>query len=120
MKEKRNEKKDNTKAMLIQEKKSLNPLMWIVFAALLSYGLSLLNHYALDDFIVIVKNKFTRQGFAGIWNILTHDSFAGVTSGNIAGLAGTRYRPLSIITFAIEHQLFNDNPFISQIGRAHV
>lgn len=89
--------------------------LWISAVAYISYGISIFNDYALDDFIVIVKNKFTHQGFAGIWNILSHESFAGMTDGNVAGLAGIRYRPLSLITFAIEHQFFGSSPFISHL-----
>ena len=96
-------------------KKSNRLWLWIFAAACISYGLSIFNEYALDDFIVIVKNKFTQAGFAGIWNILSHDSFAGMTDSNVAGLAGIRYRPLSLITFAIEHQLFGSNPFLSHL-----
>ncbi|MEO8085404.1 MAG: DUF1736 domain-containing protein [Bacteroidota bacterium] len=90
-------------------------LYWIVAAAMISFGLSVFNDYALDDFIVIVKNKYTLQGFAGIWNILSHDSFAGMTAGDVVGLAGVRYRPLSLVTFAIEQQFFKGSPFISHL-----
>ena len=74
---------------------------------------SLLNDYALDDFIVIVKNKFTQRGFAGITDILSRDTFAGMTEDNIMVLSGGRYRPLSVVTFAMEQSLFGDNPAIS-------
>ena len=96
-------------------KKSDRQWLWIAAVAFISFGLSIFNDYALDDFIVIVKNKFTQHGFAGIWNILCHDSFAGMTDVNVAGLAGIRYRPISLVTFAIEHQLFGSNPFVSHL-----
>jgi hypothetical protein len=66
------------------------------------------HEYALDDTIVIVKNEYVHQGFGGIDDILTKDAFDSYykqfNSSN--QLAGGRYRPLSIITFALEQQLF--------------
>lgn len=87
----------------------------IVAVAIISYGLSVFNNYALDDFIVLVKNHFTQQGFAGIWNILSKDTFAGMTDQNISVLTGGRYRPLSLVTFAIEQEFFHGNVFISHL-----
>ncbi len=90
-----------------------NQWLWISAVAIISFGLAAFNNYALDDFIVIVKNRYTQQGLAGIWQILSKDSFAGMTDANVAGLAGVRYRPLSLVTFAIEQQFFKGNPSIS-------
>ena len=92
--------------------------MWtwfIIAGAIVSFGLSVLNNYALDDFIVIVKNNFTQKGFSGIWNIISKDTFAGMTEANIMILSGGRYRPLSVVTFAIEHQIFGKFPFLSHL-----
>ncbi|MBK8846306.1 MAG: hypothetical protein IPO27_06925 [Bacteroidetes bacterium] len=77
------------------------------------YGITIMHEYALDDFIVIGKNAFTQKGFAGIKDILRLDTFAGMTEGNIQVLAGGRYRPLSVVTFAMEHSLFAGNPHIA-------
>ena len=66
------------------------------------------NDYALDDVAVIQQNKFTKQGFAGIPKILHTFYWAGYWDQN-AGL----YRPLSMISFAIEYQFFKDNPHAS-------
>ncbi len=87
-------------------------LICVVF---ISYGASLMNGYALDDFIVLVKNNFVQSGFAGIGNILSKDTFAGMTDVNAMVLSGGRYRPLSLVTFAIEHQLFGNVPFLSHL-----
>ncbi len=66
------------------------------------------HEYALDDTIVIVKNEYVHEGFAGIDDILTKDAFDSYykqfNSSN--QLSGGRYRPLSILTFAIEQQFF--------------
>lgn len=61
--------------------------------------------YTLDDVIVITKNNFTLKGFDGIKDILTKDTFDGYTSVKNL-VAGGRYRPLSVVTFAIEIGLF--------------
>ena len=96
--------------------KIIKTYAWFIFLlSFLLYVLSVANGYTLDDFIVIVKNKFTQKGFGGIGGILSKDTFAGMTQDNIMGLSGGRYRPLSVVTFAIEHQLFGNNPFISHL-----
>jgi hypothetical protein len=70
------------------------------------------NGYALDDGIVIQSNRFVERGLAGIPDILTRDAFhshyaqMGVDEDQ---LSGGRYRPLSIVTFAIEQTLVGDN-----------
>ena len=70
------------------------------------------HEYALDDTIVIVKNEYVYEGFAGVPDILTKDAFDSYyrqfNSSN--QLAGGRYRPLSIVTFAIEQQFFGAVP----------
>ena len=85
----------------------------LFFLAFLLYIKSVLNGYALDDYIVIPKNRFTQKGLAGIGDLLSKDTFAGMTEDNIMGLSGGRYRPLSLVTFAIEHQFFGNAPGVS-------
>ena len=74
--------------------------------ALLLYGNTIKNEYAFDDSLVIVRNEFVHQGFAGIPDIFTKDAyysyFKQLNTSN--QLSGGRYRPLSIATFAIEQQ----------------
>src|ERR1017187_6894499 len=65
------------------------------------------NDYALDDVAVITKNKFVQNGFNGIPTILHTFYWQGYWDLN-AGL----YRPLSLILFAIEWQIFPDAPHI--------
>lgn len=83
--------------------------------AVAAFGISVMNLYALDDFILIVKNIYTQKGLGGIAALLSKDTFAGMSEGNIMVLAGGRYRPLSVITFAIEHQLLGGNPHVSHM-----
>jgi tetratricopeptide (TPR) repeat protein len=76
------------------------------------YWMALPYGYVLDDQIVITDNQYTKKGISGIWDILTTESFAGYFGGQRDLVAGARYRPLSIVSFAIEQSLFGDNAFI--------
>ena len=87
-------------------------LQYLVFVALclVFYGNTIPNGYAFDDSVVITENQFTQRGLAGIPEIFAHDTFRG-SYENIPTVE--RYRPLSVATFAIENQLFGQNPHIS-------
>jgi tetratricopeptide (TPR) repeat protein len=80
----------------------------LVLIGLVFYGNSFLNEYALDDGIVIERNEYVQKGFKGIAKIFTTDAYDSFYKQMNAGqqLSGGRYRPLSIVTFAIEQQLF--------------
>lgn len=91
---------------------------YIFFIALtfLFYGNTILHEYALDDGLVIGENAYTLRGIKGVPDILSHDSFQAFYEANGASkneLTGGRWRPLSIITFAIEYSFFGKNPYIS-------
>ncbi len=72
------------------------------------YSNSFKNEYALDDGIVIQKNDYVEQGFRGIPKILSTDEYDSFYKqmGATQQLSGGRYRPLSVVSFAIEQQLF--------------
>ncbi len=92
---------------------------WILMAVGgLLYLNSLGNQFALDDGIVIIHNQYVQDGFKGIWKILTRDAYDSWYQYMHAGqmLAGGRYRPLSIVVFAIENQLFGQSWFIKHLG----
>ena len=83
---------------------------------LLALGLNfntLQNDYALDDYVVLTQNKYVQKGIAGIPEILGNDLMTGTTDKNL--LNQSRYRPFSLIVFALEHQFFGDNPVISHL-----
>lgn len=69
--------------------------------------------YALDDAIVITENQFTQQGIAGIDDIFSHETFVGFFGEQKELVAGNRYRPLSVASFAVEIAIFGENPWIS-------
>jgi len=68
------------------------------------------NKYALDDDIVMRLNAYVQQGFSGIGKIMTTDSYDSFfkSMGSAGELSGGRYRPLSIVTFAVEQQVFGE------------
>lgn len=63
--------------------------------------------YALDDGIIIHQNDHVLKGVRGIKDILTRDAFESFYRRMCATdqLAGGRYRPLSVVSFALEQEL---------------
>lgn len=89
---------------------------YIVILALVTFIINfntIFNDYAFDDVVVIKHNNFTKQGLSGIGKILTNDTFTGYFGEQHKLLEGGRYRPFSLITFALEHEFFGLNPAIS-------
>ena len=80
------------------------------------YGNTIYHDYALDDLVSITQNAHTLKGYAGIKDLLTKDSFNGYTQyANL--VSGGRYRPLALVTFAIEIGIWGKNiPHISHFG----
>jgi protein O-mannosyl-transferase len=72
------------------------------------YANTFTHEYALDDTLVIVRNEYVHQGLAGIPDILTKDAYYSYYKQlkSTDQVSGGRYRPLSIVTFAIEQQFF--------------
>lgn len=88
------------------------PNIWFAIIAMLVGGIlyvNTINHkYVLDDAGAI--NEFVKQGFAGIPKIVTTGMwyFDNVNLGY--------YRPLSMVTFAIENEFFPENPSVSHFN----
>jgi len=85
----------------------------ILLLSFLIYGQSLHYGYVLDDTIVVDENKFVAKGVNGIWDILSKETFTGYFGEQKNLVAGARYRPLSLVSFAIEHSIFGKKPGIS-------
>lgn len=85
----------------------------LMLLAFVLYGNTLGHQYALDDAIVITQNSYTQEGFGGIGKIFSSDAFEAYFTVKKDLVAGGRYRPLSIATFAVEYELFGPNPGIS-------
>ncbi len=82
------------------------PFIVIILLGLIFNLTSLNNEYALDDGIIIHQNDHVIKGLKGIKGIMTKDAYESFYRRMNATdqLAGGRYRPLSVVSFAIEQQ----------------
>lgn len=80
----------------------------IMVLSFLFYWNTLLHDYTQDDAIVIYDNMFTTKGVKGITGILKYDTFYGFfkEEGKANLVTGGRYRPFTLIMYALEVQLF--------------
>ena len=96
---------------------SIRPWLPYIIILLFTSGIyinTLWNKYTIDDTLVLTDNKFTLQGFGGIKDLMTHDAFVGFFGERGSGLvSGGRYRPLSIVSLAVEIEFFGLNPAVS-------
>lgn len=83
-------------------------VVFILILVFVIYGNSLKNKYSLDDHIVNSNNKLTQLGIKGIPEIFKNYSFSE-KNFNYA------YRPIVIVSFAIEYQFFGTSPQISHL-----
>ena len=93
------------------------PVVWWPLAVLTLLGFALYintfgHQYALDDIAAVGQNLFVKKGIAGIPDLLRTEfwHFSNISLGY--------YRPLSLITFALEQEYFKDNPNISHMINA--
>jgi protein O-mannosyl-transferase len=77
-------------------------LLAVVFAV---YGNTLLNGYAMDDATVVYDNSIVKKGLAGIPELLTTPRLSGYLK-----LQADSYRPVSLVLFAAEYELWGANP----------
>ena len=88
------------------------PLLILAILAIGLYAASLSFGYALDDTMVVEKNKIVQKGFDGMGDIFRFESFRGYFGEQKQLLEGDRYRPLSLMTFAAEIGIFGkEKPF---------
>lgn len=74
--------------------------------------------YVLDDKIVYTENAYVKEGFSGIKKILSSESFEGYFGEQKNLVAGARYRPLSIASFAVEFALLGQSEKTSHLINA--
>jgi len=86
--------------------KNIIPAILVFVSALALYFSTISFDYVLDDKIVYTQNNFVKKGFQGTWDILSKESFVGYFGEQKKLVAGGRYRPLSIVSFAWEYGLF--------------
>jgi len=82
--------------------------IFIMFLSIVLYFNTLQHDYTQDDAIVIYDNMFTTKGVKGIPGILKEDTFYGFfkEEGKAALVTGGRYRPFTLLMYALEVQLF--------------
>lgn len=78
----------------------------LIMLAFVLYGNSIQNDYNIDDDYVVSNNTFVQKGIVGIPEILTHP-YA------VRGNTVLDYRPVVLISYALEYQFFKDNPHVS-------
>lgn len=93
-------------------------LFGIVAFSIVLYFMTFNYGFILDDVIVYSKNDFVKKGLAGIPDLLTTEGMIGYFGEQKDVITGARYRPLSMITFAIEHQFAGLNPSLSHVVNA--
>jgi len=71
--------------------------------------------YVLDDKIVYTENAYAKEGFTGIKKIFSSESFEGYFGEQKKLVAGARYRPLSIASFAVEFSAFGQSSKTSHL-----
>lgn len=76
-------------------------IVLIVFAGTFTHG------FVLDDYAVIVANKYVQQGVSGMADILAHPSLSGfIQRPQYNGEPiNDYYRPVALLMFAFEHSL---------------
>lgn len=86
----------------------------IMALSILLYGMTVTYEFTQDDAIVITDNMYTQDGFKGIPGILGKDTFHGFfkKDGKDKLVQGGRYRPLTLVMFAMEWGIYGDNPFL--------
>jgi tetratricopeptide (TPR) repeat protein len=94
---------------------SPNILLFILITfTFILFGNTVFNEYALDDVFVITGNQYTKQGFSGIDDLLKYDTMRGFWGEEGGHTKLIYYRPLSVVTFALEIGLLGDsNPHVS-------
>ena len=84
------------------------PYEWVVFLfPVFLFANSIFNNYNLDDELVTIGHRLTSKGISAIPDIFTSPYYQ-----DQSGYA-YEYRPVVLVSFAIEHQLFGDNAHLN-------
>jgi tetratricopeptide (TPR) repeat protein len=81
----------------------------LIVGVFLLFGNALKNKYNFDDELVTVNHKLTSKGFSAIGDIFKSYYYEDDMGYKY------EYRPVTTASFAIEHQLFGESPFISHL-----
>lgn len=81
----------------------------VFFLSLLLYSCSLNNSYNLDDYLVTNNHRLTSQGLSAIPEIFSSPYYQDDMGYSY------EYRPLVLVSFAIEHACWGENPGLSHL-----
>src|SRR4030095_884935 len=79
--------------------------LFVAACGFLLYVQTIGYYYTLDDQAEIKENRFVQEGIGGIGTLFSTLYWAGFGAGGVQ-----HYRPLSLVTFAIEWEFFPNNP----------
>ena len=106
----KSKEKANKKSEIRKDKsfklKHFQVILALTLLSFIFYGNSLKNQYSLDDNYVIVDKPIVERGIVAIPKIFK-SYYAD------SNLERHSYRPVTTASFAIEHQFFGANPFVS-------
>jgi tetratricopeptide (TPR) repeat protein len=110
------EKKKNEPVRRIATEPKVQTKLWqkpyffelIVFLfSFLLFANSIPNNYNLDDELVTINHRLTSKGVSAIPEIFKSPYYQDESGYSY------EYRPIVLVSFAIEHQIFGDNPHVS-------
>jgi Tfp pilus assembly protein PilF len=84
-------------------------LLVIAVFSFLLYANSIPNGYNIDDNLVTINHQLTSKGIKAIPEIFTTPYYKDAAGNQY------EYRPVTLTTFAIEHQVFGDNAHVSHL-----
>jgi len=93
-------------------KNNIIAFILIVVLSFVLYSNTIPYEYVLDDKAYITNNQFTTQGIKGIPQVLGADIFKGIAAKENNYVMGGRYRPLSMVMFAIEWSLCSKDTIV--------
>lgn len=100
------EKPQQKKPTAINNQSRILYAVIFVFSFLI-YANSIVNNYNLDDELVTKNHRLTKGGISAIPSILNEPYYKDKSGYSY------EYRPVVLISFAIEHSMFGENPHIS-------
>ncbi len=101
----KNKAKNNNNLIIEKPHKTMNKKYYVILLAIvfLVFGNTLFNGYNLDDNLVTQKHVLTSKGLSSVNKIFSQSYY----SNNVD--LGFGYRPIVLLSFAIEHQFLGES-----------
>lgn len=93
---------------LVLDRKGYSTIFFLLLCFII-HGITLTHSYNIDDELVTLHHPRTSKGFAGISEILSSPYYQDSQGYSY------EYRPITHISFAIEHQIFGEHPFTGHL-----